>query len=31
MIAFVSGLMIGMFLGIVLMGVLNMTGRDEWP
>lgn len=31
MITFFVGLLIGAGLGIVLMAVLNMTGRDEWP
>lgn len=31
MITFFVGLLVGASLGIVLMAVLGMTGRDEWP
>lgn len=31
MLTFFVGLLVGAALGIVLMAVLNMTGRDEWP
>ena len=31
MIGFFIGLLIGAFLGICVMAVLNMAGRDEWP
>lgn len=31
MATFFLGLLAGAALGIVLLAVLNMTGKDEWP